>query len=217
MPFLDRADAGQKLAGMLARYRGRNVLVLGIPRGGVPVGAEIAGALGGELDVSVARKLGAPNEPELAIGAISAGSWVINDDVVRALGVPEQFIEEEVRRELAEVGRRNRLYRGGKPPPAIHGRTVIVVDDGIATGATVRATLESVRREHPDRLVLAAPVAPEQVVRELEGLVDELVCVETPVSFSAVGGFYRRFPQLEDADVISILDRARRRDRPPGP
>jgi putative phosphoribosyl transferase len=217
MPFLDRADAGVKLSAMLSRYRGRNVLVLGIPRGGVPVGAGIAAALGGELDVSVARKLGAPNEPELAIGAISAGSWVINDDVVRALGVTESFIEDEVRRELAEVGRRNRLYRGGRPPPMIAGRTVIVVDDGIATGATVRATLESVRREHPDRLVLAVPVAPHQALRELSPLADEVVCAESPESFAAVGQFYRRFPQLEDSDVISILDRARRRDPPMGP
>jgi putative phosphoribosyl transferase len=211
MVFLDRDDAGRRLADLLARYRGKNALVLGIPRGGVPVGAEIAAALGGELDISVARKLGAPNEPELAIGAISSGSWIINEDVVRALRVPEAFIEEEVRRELAEVGRRNKLYRAGRPAPAIHGRTVIVADDGIATGATVRATLESVRREHPDRIVLAVPVAPHQALDDLRSMADEIVCVETPESFASVGQFYRRFPQLEDGDVIAILDRARRR------
>jgi predicted phosphoribosyltransferase len=211
MTFEDRADAGRRLAGLLARYRGRDVLVLGIPRGGVPLGAEIASALGGELDVSVARKLGAPGQPELAIGAISSGSWTINDDVVRALRVPEAFIEAEVRRELAEVGRRNKLYRGGRQPPRIHGRTVIVTDDGIATGATVRATLESVRREHPERLVLAVPVAPRAALEDLRPLVDEAVCVETPEHFGAVGQFYRRFPQLEDQDVIESLDRARRR------
>lgn len=211
MPFLDRADAGRQLARMLAPYRGRDVLVLGIPRGGVPVGAEIAVALGGELDISVARKLGAPNQPELAIGAISAGSWTLNDDLIRALRVPEEFIDAEVRRELVEVGRRNKLYRGGRPPPVISGRTVIVTDDGIATGATVRATLESVRREHPDRLILAVPVAPQAALDDLRPLVDSVVCVAAPEHFGAVGQFYRQFPQLEDEEVIAILDRARRR------
>jgi predicted phosphoribosyltransferase len=210
MAFLDRADAGRRLAELLARYRGRDVLVLGIPRGGVPVGAEIATALGGELEVSVARKLGAPGQPELAIGAVSSGSVTINDDVVRALRVPEAFIEAEVRRELAEVARRNKLYRGGRPPPRIAGRTVIVADDGIATGATVRATLESVRREHPEWLVLAVPVAPPRALDDLGSLVDAVVCVEEPENFVAVGQFYRRFPQLEDEHVIEILDRARR-------
>src|SRR5262249_33616449 len=155
MTFEDRADAGRRLAALLTRYRGRDVLVLGIPRGGVPIGAEIANALNGELDVSVARKLGAPGQPELAIGAISSGSWILNPGVVRALRVTEDFIEAEVRRELAEVARRNKLYRGGRKPTRISERTVIVTDDGIATGATVRATLESVRREHPERLALA--------------------------------------------------------------
>jgi putative phosphoribosyl transferase len=211
MAFQDRADAGQKLAERLAPYRGKNVLVLGIPRGGVPIGAAIASGLGGELEVSVARKLGAPGDPELAIGAISAGSWIINDDVVRALAVPESFIEDEVRRELAEVGRRNRLYRGGRQPPTIHGRTVIVADDGIATGATVRATLESVHREHPDRLILAVPVAPKAALDELRPLVDEAVCLETPQSFAAVGQFYARFPEVSDEDVIMLLNRGRRR------
>lgn len=210
MVFQDRSDAGRQLAELLRSYRGRNVLVLGIPRGGVPIGAEIAALLGGELDVSVARKLGAPNQPELAIGAISSGSWTINDDVVRALRVPEAFIEAEVRRELAEVGRRNKLYRSGRPPPVINARTVIVTDDGIATGATVRATLESVRREHPAQVILAVPVAPREALDDLRQLVDEIACVSVPDHFAAVGQFYRRFPQLEDEDVIAILDRARR-------
>jgi putative phosphoribosyl transferase len=211
MAFQDRAEARRQLARMLASYRGRDLLVLGVPRGGVPVGAEIASALGGELDVSVARKLGAPNQPELAIGAISSGSWTLNHDVIRALRVPEEFIEHEVRRELAEVGRRNKLYRGGRPPPRIAGRTVIVTDDGIATGATVRATLESVRREHPDRLILAAPVAPQAALDELRSLADSVVCVEAPDYFGAVGQFYRQFAQLEDDEVIAILDRSRRK------
>jgi putative phosphoribosyl transferase len=207
MAFEDRADAGRRLAARLLGHRGRDVLVLGIPRGGVPVGAEVARALGGDLDVSVARKLGAPGQPELAIGAISSGSWTINEDVVRALNVTEAFIEAEVRRELAEVGRRNKLYRRGRPPPMIARRTVIVTDDGIATGATVRATLESVRREHPDRLILAVPIAPPDALADLRPLADEIVCLGAPQNFSAVGQFYKRFPQLSDEEVIEILER----------
>jgi predicted phosphoribosyltransferase len=210
MLFRDRAEAGQRLAAALERYRGHDVLVLAIPRGGVPVAAEIADALNGELDVSVARKIGAPGQPELAIGAVSESSLVINEDVVRDLGVPAAFVEQETARERAEVARRNTLFRGGRPAPRIAGRTVIVVDDGIATGATVRATLTAVAQQGPERLVLAVPVAPPHAIEELAPLCDACACLAEPGSFVAVGQFYRDFPQVDDRDVVAMLAVRRR-------
>jgi putative phosphoribosyl transferase len=210
MRFLDREEAGRRLGERLAHHRGQDVLVLAIPRGGVPVGAMVAEATGGELDVSVARKLGAPWQPELALGAISAGATVINEDVVSALGVPESVIEAVIAREKEEVERRNARFRAGRPAPRIRGRVVIVVDDGIATGATVKATLQSVRLEGPRWLVLAVPVAPPRTIDALRRLCDECVCLHAPPDFVAVGQFYSRFQQTDDAEVVAILDRARR-------
>ncbi len=209
--FTDREDAGKRLAGWLERYRDEDAVVLALPRGGVPVGYEVAQALGVPLDVFVARKLGAPGQPELAIGAIAPGGVrVVNDRVVRELGVSEDWIDAVAEKELVEIGRRMRLFRGDRPEPEIEGRTVILVDDGIATGMTVRAAIQAIREKSPRRLVLAVPVCAEVTADALASEVDDLICIQTPPDLWAIGFWYENFRQLDDEEVVELLERSRR-------
>jgi predicted phosphoribosyltransferase len=210
--FDDRSDAGRSLAAALAHYGGRDdVVVLALPRGGVPVGYEVATALGADLDVIVVRKLGAPGQEELALGAIAAGGTIVlNDDVVHDLGVPEATVDDIARREGQELARRERAYRGSRPAADLRDRTVILVDDGLATGATMRAAVESVRQRRPERLVVAVPTAAADTRDEIAREVDEVVCVTTPTPFRGVGMWYRDFAQTSDDEVMRLLAAARR-------
>lgn len=204
--FRDRADAGAQLAQALQGYRGQDVLVLGIPRGGVVVAAEVARRLGAELDVIVARKLGAPISRELAIGAVTAdGERYLNEDILRELRVPEHYVQTVTEEEQAEARRREERFRAGRPPARIAGRTVILVDDGLATGATMRAAVRSVRRQRPARLVVAVPVGARETCEELRAEADEVVCLFQPEPFWAVGAHYRHFEPVDDATVQELL------------
>jgi len=210
LPFDDRADAGRQLAARLLHLRSRKPLVLAIPRGGVPVGFEVASALGAPLDLVLVRKIGAPEQPELAVGAVVDGEHVetvLNDEIVEGLAISQDYIREETTRQLAEIERRRKAYLGDRPRPLLSGQTAIVVDDGIATGATMRAALRAIRRGAPERLVLAVPVAPADTIARLRADVDELVCLEAPMLFFAIGQFYRDFAQLTDAQVTDQLRR----------
>lgn len=212
--FDNRRDAGRQLAKRLARFAGPDTLVLALPRGGVPVGFEVASALDAELDVLVVRKIGAPGHKELGIGAVVDGGQaevVMNDEVVSMTGATLEYIEQEKQRQLDEINRRKRAYRGERPDPVIAGRNVIVVDDGIATGGTMKVALKSLRRKHPALLVMAIPVAPAGSLEEFRILCDEIVCLEEPVDFYAVGQFYSDFGQTEDSEVIKLLADAHRR------
>lgn len=202
----DRRTAGQALAAELSRHRGTQPLLLGVPRGGVEVAAVVAEALDGELDVVIARKLGAPGNPELAIGAVAAdGIPVLDELLIRRLGVPDAHVEAEVTRQEEEVRRREEAYRAGGPPVDPAGRVVIVVDDGVATGATARAALRYVRRQEPKFLSLAVPVGPPETVAEMAAEVDEVVCPLQPSFFYAVGEWYDDFRQVSDQEVIDLL------------
>ncbi len=204
--FKNREEAGRRLAERLSRYRGQDTVVLAIPRGGVVVGFEVAKALGASLDIIVPRKIGAPHNPELAIGAVAQdGSMMLDTELVAYLGVSAGYVREEAERQIREIGRRMELYRGKKPYPKLEGRTVIIVDDGIATGATMRAAVASVRKQRPAKLIVAIPVGPPDRVDSLRGEVDEVVCLSTPESFLAVGEFYQDFSQTEDETVIRLL------------
>ncbi|HBT48147.1 MAG TPA: phosphoribosyltransferase [Peptococcaceae bacterium] len=206
MLFEDRQEAGEKLAAPLKEYAGRDVLVLAVPRGGVVVARPIAAALGAELDVIIPRKVGAPGNPELAVAAVAPdGTVIYNEGLMRALGLKRQELKEAVAGELREIRRRTRVYRGEKAPPRIKGRTVVVVDDGLATGLTMEAALASLKEDEPRELVLAVPVAPPDTVARLKPLVARAVCLATPEPFYAVGQFYRRFPQVDDEEVLAIL------------
>ena len=210
--FRDRRDAGRRLAAALAPYRESRPIVLALPRGGVPVGFEVAKALAAPLDVLLVRKIGAPGHEELGLGAVVDGhdpQLVLNEDLVRAVAPPAGYIKAEERRQLAEIERRRQHYVGDRSPIAVEGRTVIVVDDGIATGATVKAALRGLARNRPARLVLAVPVAPADSLEELSAECDELVCLAIPDPFYAVGPHYRNFRQTEDAEVVRLLDEAR--------
>ena len=210
MHFRDRRDAGRQLGQLLLRYRDAASVVLALPRGGVPVGYEVARALGAPLDVLVARKIGAPSQPELGIGAIAPGGVIVLDErTVAALGVTEAELEAIVARETAEMARRLARYRGDRPPPELRDRTVIVVDDGLATGVTARAAIASVRLEEPQAVVLAVPVAAPESARAFGALVDDLVAVMMPYDFRAVGLWYEDFEQTSDEEVLDLLDRAR--------
>ena len=207
--FGDRREAGDALANSLARYRTADVLVLGLPRGGVPVAARVARALDAELDVLVARKLGSPISAELAIGAVTAdGDRFLNEDVLRELDVSETYLEAVTAVQRAEARQREARFRGSRPAPRIAGRTVILVDDGLATGATMRAAVQSVRQRQPGRLVVAVPVGSREACEALRGEVDEVVCLHEPEYFGAVGSYYRDFEQTDDDEVRRLLDEA---------
>jgi len=210
MLFKDRADAGRRLSSRLHQFAGRDgVLVLALPRGGVPVGFEIALALISPLDVLVVRKLGAPGQEELAMGAIASGGiHVINSDIVHALHISRQQVEERVVHEQRELERREHLYRGNRRAPDIHGHTVILVDDGVATGSTMRAAISAVRQQNPELIIVAVPVASNSVCQQLDKEADSVVCLYTPVDFYAVGQWYRSFTQTSDEEVRELLDRA---------
>jgi len=206
--YRDRATAGRLLAQRLADYRGRtDVIVLALPRGGVPVAAEVARELGAPLDVFLVRKLGVPAHPELAMGAIAEGGVrVLSDDVIRELGIPERAIEQVAARELIELERRERQYRGARETPDVRNRIVIIIDDGLATGATMEAAVLALRERHPARVIAAAPVgAPESTAR-LRNVADDVICLQTPDPFSAVGLWYEDFSQTSDEEVRQLLD-----------
>ncbi|MFQ4140615.1 phosphoribosyltransferase [Chlorogloeopsis sp. ULAP02] len=211
----DRTAAGQFLAKELAAYANRSdLLVLALPRGGVPVAFEVAKALNAALDIFVVRKLGVPDQPELAMGAIASGGVrVLNQDIVRSLRLTETEISREEAKQRQELERREHLYRGNRPLPVVRGRTVIVVDDGLATGATMRAAIMALGTQQPARLVIAVPVAAPQTCQEFESEVDEVVCTVTPTPFYSVGLWYENFPQTSDEEVRSLLVKAAKRDR----
>ena len=209
LPYRDREEAGRALALALIGYANRpDVLVLGLPRGGVPVAAQVAEALHAPLDVFVVRKLGVPGQEELAFGAIASGGVkVLNDDVVAMAGISEPVISRIVHAEEQEIARRDRLYRGDREPVQLGGHTVILIDDGLATGATMRAAAQAIQAMQPARLVVAVPVAVREACAELRETVDEVVCVATPDPFHAVGAWYEDFVQTSDAEVRDLLDR----------
>lgn len=205
--FRDREDAGRRLAEELRGYAGRDdVVVLALPRGGVPVARRIADALGAPLDVLLVRKLGAPFQPELALGAVATGGVrILNEELLGQVPVPDEELEEVTAREREELERRERAYRGDREPVPVEGRTVILVDDGVATGSTLRAAIRSLRKRAPARIVAAVPVAPAGSAASLAEEVDELVCVQTPTSFFGISQWYERFPQLSDEAVRELL------------
>ncbi|QMU71398.1 hypothetical protein GXP74_27360 [Streptacidiphilus sp. P02-A3a] len=214
MDFVDRADAGRRLAAGLERLRGPDVVVLGLPRGGVPVAAEVAAALGAPLDVIVVRKLGVPFQPELGMGAIGEGGVrVVNEAVLTATGTSAAELASVERRERVELERRADRYRGGRARVGLTGRTALVVDDGVATGSTARAACLIARAQGAARVVLAVPVAPVDWRTRLAGVADELVCPDTPADFFGIGQFYQDFTQSTDEQVVDCLDRAAARTR----
>jgi predicted phosphoribosyltransferase len=219
LPFRNRAEAGEILAERLAPYAHRpDVLVLALPRGGVPVAFEVARALDAPLDVFAVRKLGVPGQEELAMGAVATGGLVVlNETVVRVADLPEAVISIVTERELAELARRERLYRGGRPAPDVTGRTTILVDDGLATGSSMLAAVAALRRLGPARIVGAVPVASRETCEELSAHVDEMVCALTPEPFVAVGVWYRDFSQTTDAEVRELLARSKRPEPRPSP
>ncbi|HET7868543.1 MAG TPA: phosphoribosyltransferase [Burkholderiaceae bacterium] len=214
----DRAEAGRRLGRLLAAMPGLNhAVVMALPRGGVPVGAEVARALGAPLDLLLVRKIGAPWQPELAVAAVVDGSppqTVIDEAFCTQAGIDPRYIQERLPYELREIERRRQVYLRGRAPVDVAGATVIVVDDGIATGTTVRAALKALRRRHPRRLVLAVPVAPAEALQALRGEVDEIVCLEQPFPFHAIGAHYGDFHQVSDQEVIAALQAAAPGDTP---
>jgi predicted phosphoribosyltransferase len=207
MRFRDRADAGRQLAASLVEYADRpDVVVLALPRGGVPVAHEVATRLKTPLDIFLVRKLGVPGHPELAMGAIAAGGGeVVSHDLVADLGIPATTVQEVAVRERLELERRDRLFRGGRPPLAVRGHTVILIDDGLATGSTMEAAIIALRGMEPSALVVAVPVGAREACDRLRRLADRLVCLDTPVPFSAVGQWYDDFSQTTDEDVARLL------------
>ena len=210
--FRDRVDAGRQLAGKLAHYANRDdVLVLGIPRGGVAVAFEVAQALHAPLDILLVRKLGTPGQRELAMGAIASGGVrILNHDLIHSLGITEEQLTETIREQETELQRREQLYRGVRPGIAVKGKVAILVDDGIATGSSMLAAINALRTLEPKKIVVAVPVAPAQAFSQITAVADELVCASTPNGFFAIGQFYEEFPQTEDAEVHALLNRAAR-------
>ncbi len=209
MIFDDRRHAGQALAEKLLGWRGKNAMVLALPRGGVPVAFEIARALGAPLDLVLARKIGAPGNEEFAVGAIAEGGETVTDAAtLEALGVEAAYLEATKSHALAEIARRRTAYLGGRAPAVVRGKAAIVVDDGIATGATMEVALRAVRKQKPARLVMAVPVAAPEAIERLRPLADEVVCLHVPARLRAVGMYYRDFAQLRDKDVTDLLAQA---------
>lgn len=213
MLFRDRTEAGRILADRLAAYAGDpDAMVLALPRGGVPVAFEVAEALKLPLDIFVVRKLGLPGHEEFAIGAIaSGGARVLNQDLIRQLALDDEVIEQIVAREQRELERREHTYRGQRPAPDLRDRTLILVDDGLATGSSMRAAIAALRQQQPAKLIVAVPVAARSICDELDALADEVLCLETPPNFRAVGLWYRDFSQVTDEAVIDLLERNRKR------
>jgi putative phosphoribosyl transferase len=209
-PFRDRIDAGQQLATQLHAYANHpDVLVLALPRGGVPVAFEVAQALNAPLDIFLVRKLGLPGQEELAMGAIASGGViVVNSEVVDTLRIPDRIIHQIAAQEQRELERRERLYRGDRPPPDVHGKTTILVDDGMATGSTMRAAAAALREQKPDRIVVAVPAAAPETCKVFRDTVDEIVCAITPDPFYAIGLWYEDFSQTTDDEVRDFLARA---------
>jgi predicted phosphoribosyltransferase len=208
MQFADRSDAGRRLAGRLSELNLVEPVVVALPRGGVPVGLEVARTLAAPLDIILVRKIGAPGHEELAAGAVVDGEspqLVLNADVVRSYGIDQAWLDQQQALQLQEIARRRQLYLGDRPRAPVAGRTAIVVDDGIATGATIRVALRAMRRLGPKALVLAVPVAAAEVLTRLAGEADRLVCLHTPRHLVAVGQFYRDFRQVQDAEVVAML------------
>ncbi len=209
MILKDRREAGERLAARLDIYRGREPLVLAVPRGGVVVAAPVHEALGGELDLIITRKIGAPHQRELAIGATSGDGFVmLNEELISRIGVFPDYVKKAAAREQAEIARRLKLYRGDRPLPKIKDRLVLVVDDGVATGYTMLAALRSLREQKPAELALAVPVGPPETFDRLNKEVEALIYLEAPVDFAAVGQFYRHFNQVSDEQVIETLQKA---------
>lgn len=209
VPIPDRMAAGRALAGLLEGYRGSDAIVLALPRGGVPVAWEIARALDLPLDLLPVRKLGMPGHAEYALGAIAGGGVrVLNPQALHGAAPDPEYLEQVTARERRELERREQLYRGERPPPSLRGRTVVLVDDGLATGATMRAAVQAVRRQAPARIVLAVPVASREALAELRARVEEIVCPLVPDWLSSIGEWYLDFAQTEDARVLAILAEA---------
>ncbi len=208
--FINRTDAGVRLAEKLSKYMDREgVLVLALPRGGVAVGFELARRLNARLDVLIVRKIGVPSQPELAAGAVSeTGTVHLNRDVILAVGDLNAYLNEEIARQREEISRRILLYRGGAPIKELTGKTIILVDDGVATGATMKAAIETMKKERITKLVAAVPVAPLRTAEELRHMADEFVCIETPEYFMAVGKHYLDFDQVTDEEVVKLLRRS---------
>jgi putative phosphoribosyl transferase len=217
MNFKNRSDAGRKLAARLAQYKDQQVVLLALPRGGVPVAAEVAAVLGAPIDLVLVRKIGVPSQPELAMGAIVDGDSPItvrNEDVIRLAGVDERTFRAVRDREFAELGRRRRLYLGGRNRIGVKDRIVIVIDDGVATGATTRAALRAIRVRQPNKLILAVPVGPTDTIEAMREEADEVLCLEIYEEFNAIGTFYGDFRQITDQEVIDILTRFTEPERP---
>ena len=208
--FLDRADGGQKLAKQLSQYANRDdVVVLGIPRGGVPVAFEVARALRAPLDILLVRKLGTPGQQELAMGAIASGGVrILNQEVIRELGISEAQLETATAAQQAELERREQLFRGTRPGISVQGKIAILIDDGIATGSSMFAAIDALRALQPAKIVVATPVAPANMQNRMKGRADEFFCAQTPEWFFAIGEFYQNFPQTEDSEVRDLLSRA---------
>lgn len=209
MLFADRQEAGERLADKLLHFKGKNPLVLAVPRGGLTVAEPVLEKTGGDLDLIITRKIGAPYQPELAIGAVTGDGFVmLNEDILSRVSADKKYIEKAVAKEVEEIKRRLKAYRGERPAPALDNRIVILIDDGVATGYTLLAALRSLQEKKPGRLVLAVPVGPPDTFKKLQQEVDELVYIEAPANFAAVGQFYRRFDQVSDAEVSTVLKRA---------
>src|ERR1019366_9044664 len=214
MLFQDREDAGRRLARVLAEFKNQDCVVLALPRGGVPVAAQVAAALNAPLDLLLVRKIGAPRQPELAIGAVIDGGAPIivrDQELIRLTGTSAEQFDELCARELAEIERRRKFYLGGTPPQSLRGRTAIVIDDGLATGNTMHAALQAARLREPKMLVMAVPVAPPGTMDSFQREADKIVCLATPKPFGAVGYFYQDFRQVSDDEVIQLLAQGRRR------
>lgn len=208
--FRDRDDAGQQLAEKLKKYQNENPLILALPRGGVPIAYIVSQALNAPLDIYAVRKIGAPWNPEFGVGSVAPGVLFLDEGTLKELHLKPSDLRDIIKAEQEELKRRLRLYRGSEDPPNVAGKTVILIDDGVATGVTTQAAIQGIRHLKPSKLILAIPVAPREAINTLEKLVDELVCLEVPQYFYAVGAFYQNFPQVSDGEVIALLERAKK-------